>query len=94
MPTAAPAKITSVELDIVGEETDAAGEPSTIHSICSEIAEVYGLHGYRIVNPFGPGGGWPVIDFYGFDERINRLESDYMDGELATEQLFASVCDR
>lgn len=32
---------------------------------------------YRIVNPHGPGGGWPVVAFTGKDRELRRMLTDH-----------------
>lgn len=68
---------TSIELDTCFEAHD--GE--TVEGVIAAIEAKYGTLKGKVVNPSGPGGGWPIVEWTGPEADLIRLcQDEYDDG--------------
>jgi len=65
----------TLDLDFAHESSSHAGRDREV----SEYAASYGVRA-EVIDPSGPGGGWPVVRFTGTDRALRILAADY-DGE-------------
>ena len=72
-----------VDLDLVADPYPTVG-----HAALDSVLR-YGLSGYRVLEENGPGGGNPLVRFYGDDAALNRLELAFdqmVDGKWTEEE--------
>lgn len=57
-------------------QLDVAHEEDTVEEALATIPADIGVT-HEVVDPNGPGGGWPIVEFTGSDEAIERLVREW-----------------
>lgn len=77
----------SVELDIADEECD---DIESCKARTQKWASKFGKIRAVLVDPEGPGGGWPVFRFTGPEDALRKLLVDYTGDEAEADDLLSS----
>lgn len=70
--------VPSVELDWAGDERYTPGDLATLPVLDKSVKDTGCL--WQLVNPAGPGGGWPIIRVYGREPQLRAFLTSYHAG--------------